>query len=287
MNKLIKNICEKDIINDFNKLKKYNLENVKDRSRIGNMTVDFFTLEERLNTKGRKGYSFIEFYNNRDYWLSKNCYKKFLDNLIKNGQDDLIKNLYVLFKLSSSSINIFKPLNAMLIYDKFKPNSILDFTAGWGGRLVGACALNVKNYFGIDNNMNLKEPYNKMKLFLNKYSTTEINMFFCDCLQFDYSTIEYDMVFTSPPYYNKEIYGNTEIIYKNKKEWNELFYIPVFEMSFKYLQKGGIFCLNIPDEIYKKVCIPLFGKADVIIPLMISKRQNNYREFIYCWWKPK
>jgi hypothetical protein len=40
---------------------------------------------------------------------------------------------------------IFSDLWFPKIYEIFKPTSILDFTMGWGGRMVGAMALNVKN----------------------------------------------------------------------------------------------------------------------------------------------
>ena len=50
----------------------------------------------------------------------------------------------------------------MQIYNMYKPQSVLDFTMGWGGRLIGACAYNVPMYIGIDANKNLIEPYKKM-----------------------------------------------------------------------------------------------------------------------------
>ena len=38
-------------------------------------------------------------------------------------------------------------------------------------------------------------------------------------------------------------------------------------------------------EIYEDICITLLGPANDIIPLKKSKRQNNYEEFIYVWYK--
>jgi hypothetical protein len=64
------------------------------------------------------------------------------------------------------------------------------------------------------------------------------------------------------------------------------FYIPVISNTYKYLQPGGHYCLNINKEIYENVCYKLLGEADDMISLKKSKRQNNYEEFIYIWNKP-
>ena len=62
------------------------------------------------------------------------------------------------------------------------------------------------------------KPYEEMSNVLKQYSTTNIELYFQDAVMFDYSKLDYDAVFTSPPYYFKEIYGNSEKIYKTKKE---------------------------------------------------------------------
>ena len=63
------------------------------------------------------------------------------------------------------------------------------------------------------------------------------------------------------------------------------FYIPVFSNTYKYLQQGGYYCLNINKEIYEDICVELLGVATDMIPLKKSKRQNDYEEFIYVWYK--
>jgi len=100
----------------------------------------------------------------------------------------------------------------------------------------------------------------------------------------DYSLIYYDMVFTSLPYYNIEIYGNKKQ-YDTKKEWNEQFYKPIIERTYKYLQNGGIYALNVPDEIYNNVCVHVLGQCSEKIELYKRKRNNNYHEWIYVWRK--
>jgi len=205
------------------------------------------------------------------------------------------KKWYYIFNLYHGAISIFKPVLAMEIYHKFKPHTVLDMTMGWGGRLVGACALDVPEYIGIDMNKDLEEPYKQMITKLKELGTkTKIKLMFQNALNVDYSKLKYDMVFTSPPYYNIEIYKGTERM--KKEQWDNEFYKPLFEKTYKYLQRNGYYILNVPEEVYNRVCIPLLGKADIIFPLKkaernssISKTGNkneiNYKEYIYIWKK--
>jgi hypothetical protein len=288
----IKPISLERVKQDYEKLQTIDLTNISSRCLIGNDVVDYFTFVERLNTKGKYNANFYDFLWNIEEFKKK----KFIQNMLiyyettKNKNNT--KNQYVVYKevynICISAINIFRPVIAMEIYTRFKPTAILDFTCGWGGRLVGACALNIPRYIGIDINENLKPCYEKMVEFFKDtpVQKTDIQLFIQDALTFDYQSIEYDMVFTSPPYFSLEKYSfNT--VYKSKDEMKNVFYIPLFQKTYQYLKQGGHYCLNVNQEIYSEICIPLFGKATYEIPLKKSKRQNNYSESIYVWIKDK
>jgi hypothetical protein len=295
ISKHIKSISSKDAIEDFNKLKIIgnnlikNPYDISSRCRTGNNIVDYFTFTERLNTRGKYDINFFEFMINIDEFKKK----KFIMNMI-NYYDTVknknkTKNNYIVLKevynICISAINIFRPLLAMEIYAKYNPKSVLDFTCGWGGRLIGACALNIPNYVGIDINNNLTNSYLEMKDFLKTYSETNIEIYIENAVTFDYSKINYDMVLTSPPYYFLEKYSNNETYNNSKNEMKNKFYIPVITNTYKHLQQGGKYCLNVNKEIYEDVCVSLLGIADDIIPFKKSKRQNNYEEYIYVWYK--
>lgn len=276
---------------DYDKLKNKNMNEITSSSKEGNKFVDYFTFLERLETVGKTGINFFDFLSNKSHYEKKAYIKNLLNH---QGNKDMYKKWYNVFSLYFSSISIFKPVIAMEIYNKYKPKSILDFTMGWGGRLVGACALNIPHYIGIDLNTKLKKPYEDMTEELTKLgSKTKIDLYFKDALSIDYSKLNYDMVFTSPPYYNIEIYNGTKK--QSKEEWNENFYIPIFTKTYKHM-KHGYYILNIPIEVYETVCIPLFGKADILFELKKQKRNKSkskdgkdinikYKEYIYIWKK--
>jgi tRNA1(Val) A37 N6-methylase TrmN6 len=293
IHKQIKNIELCHVEKDYDELKQMGVDlkkgtaKVSDRCRVGNNIVDYFTFEERLRTKGKYDINFYEFVERIDEFSKK----KFIQNMLLYYENVKNKNktknrsivLKEVYNICISAINIFRPLVAMEIYAKYNPSCVLDPCAGWGGRGIGAAALNVPRYIGVEINHGLQEGYAQMADFLSARSETQIDMRFQDALSIDYSTIPpYDMVFTSPPYYFLEKYPNNKA-YKNKEAMNEEFYIPLFKKTYEHLQPNGTFVLNVNKEIYEAVCVPLFGEALEILPLKKSKRQNEYGENIYVW----
>lgn len=287
--KQIYNISKEDAIADFKKLSEIKCDDfnkVKMGSRVGTNFVDYFTALPRMDTRGDKGWTFWEMLDDRKALMEKNFIKKMI-KYYKDTQPNypLIKVWWRIFNIYYGSINQFKPLIAMGVYCKYKPKSVLDFTMGWGGRLAGACALNIPKYTGVDLNPDLEKPYEDMVSTLKPMTTTQIKLFFKDALKVDYSKIDYDLVLTSPPYYNIELYKGTQ---KQEKDiWDKEFYEPLFTKTWKHLKRGGHYCLNVPAEVYERVCVKVLGKADEFLPLFKTKRtaDEKYKEFIYVWIK--
>jgi len=296
--KKIKNITEDEAVANYQKLKKIDLSKISNETRIGNKFVDCFTFLARLETVSKREVSYFDFIHDTKYHE-----KKYIQNLLnyQKGDDNHVA-LYRVFKLHCGSIGLFKPLNAMCIYKRFKPQSVLDFTMGWGCRLVGACAADVPSYTGIDINPSLKAPYERMVEVLkgitiktkgkNNPDTTlqtNITLLFQDALTVDYSALDYDCVFTSPPYFNIEIYEGTTA--KTEEAWVNEFYVPIFTKTYEHLKPGGHFILNVPANLYEMVCVPLLGTATTQIALKKKTRPKNcytkkdYNEYIYVWLK--
>lgn len=202
----------------------------------------------------------------------------------KNKTKHEYKVLKEVYNICISAINIMRPLNCMEIYTRFNAKRVLNFCAGWGGSTVAAAALNLEAWYGIEINTDLMQPYDNLLSYLRTKSNTDFSIHFADAAKFDYSSLDYDTVFASPPYYFIEKYANN-IGYKSKKEMDEQFYKPVFNNTYLHLKKGGHFIINICKEVYDNVLKNLFGEADIILPLKKSKRQNNYTELVYVWIK--
>ena len=286
----IKDIKIEHVEEEMNKLIKIGekAETISERSKIGNDVVDYFTFLQRLETKGKYDINYFEFLVNLDTFREK----KFIQTMLKYYEDVKNKNktkheykvLKEVYNICISAINIMRPLNCMEIYTRFNAKRVLNFCAGWGGSAVAAAALNLEAYYGIEVNNDLKEPYDDMITYLRTKSNTEFSIHICDGVDFDYSSIDYDTIFASPPYYFIEKYANN-IGYKSKKEMDEKFYNPIFSKSYNGLKKGGHFIINVCKEVYDNVLKNLLGEAHIIFPLKKSKRQNNYTEMVYVWHK--
>jgi len=132
----------------------------------------------------------------------------------------------------------------MAVLNIFKPRKWLDPTAGWGDRL--RCAIEYRcEYMGIDSNKEMESAYkaiiadkapdpSKYKVKIGKFQDIRI-------------TGKYDLVFTSPPFFTKEIYEHM-VLWKDVEEFLEEFLKPLFKKSFKHLEKGGHLVLYIEDR---------------------------------------
>ena len=206
------------------------------------------------------------------------------------------------------TINTMRPAAALNIFKKYKAKSVLDFTAGWGARMIAAAALDI-NYIGIDSNKKLENGYKKIKSAIKPYTKSKIKMIFKEAEKVDFSKLpRYDFVFTSPPYEYLEVYegmtnyegtekikqpSSANLINKNTApEFYTKFMIPTLKSAYKYLPKGKFICLNIPDNMYEKIK-KLWKKADKKELYVITKRIGSSvkkdgrrgSEYIYCWKK--
>jgi len=288
--KQIKPITLEDVDREMNQLINIGTGacNIGPRSRIGNGVVDYFTFVQRLETKGKYDASFYDFLQNIDEFKKKKFIQTMLTyyDVVKNKNKT--KNKYVVLKevynICISAINIMRPLNCMEIYTRYKATRVLNFCAGWGGSTIAAAALGIDTYYGVEINSDLKESYADMSAYLAKKSSTKIEIVIGDALEVNYSSMKYDLVFSSPPYYSLEKYPNNAI-YVSKVDMEKNFYKPLFQMTYNGLQIGGHYIINICKEVYEKVLKELLGPAHEIFPLKKSHRQNDYTEMVYVWIK--
>jgi hypothetical protein len=268
-----------------NLLQKYNLVKIKiwiemikkDPMNIhaGKSVLYYYFLDERLNTKVH-GRTFYEFYESRDNITMPSLLKTFEKMKYKKTPIDY----YRIFRLYYGSVSPFSISNAYSIIKQYtdKITTIMDPCSGWGGRAVGA-ELNNKTYYGFDTNVNLEEP---MKNLLSHFPNNKIVIECKDALTIDYSQYEYDCVFTSPPYYNIEVYSHMET--RTRKEWY-VWYKTLFDRLFNSLKSGGLMILNINKDMYINCFQIYYGEADEVRPMNLTSHRNNYSESVYIWIK--
>jgi hypothetical protein len=250
-------------------------------SCIGNLTVDYFTLDERLHTKVKSNTSFYDFLYNFSTWNEKPGVRRIFEEA---PYSSYVKRVMSSYKMYIGTCTIFKPLQTLRILDMITCKvAMLDPTAGWGGRLVGACIKNVPEYIGIDSNRELEHPYSRLTAFLKDKTHTKVTMHWGDATAFDYSQMKYDLVLTSPPYFNIEKYRGMKE-YATRRQWIDEFYRPTFMRIFESLADGGTMALNLNETLYI-FFVGMFGKETFRIPMITRGRNQKYSEFVYVWYK--
>ena len=158
-------------------------------------------------------------------------------------------------RLSGACYNAaqFKPAVALGVFRFFGCEKVMDPCAGWGDRLVAACATNVQ-YVGYDPNENLASCYDEISSrFASKNQRVRIGCFEDMRIERD----EFDLVFTSPPYFDTERYAVGSATEKDQSwfryddlgAWLDFFMHPLIEKSFAALKEGGYLALNIKDSV--------------------------------------
>lgn len=248
-----KNITTKELQKDLANLNKFDaLSN--ENNFAGNPFLYHFQFKNLLKCRRKDGKTIYDIHNDTTAW----------DALIEStkqrnrGGRTAAGNVFECFRINLGSVVMFKSTTAKYLYKKYKAKSVLDPTAGWGGRMLGAWSLGI-DYTGIDTNIEMKQAYDDMIAFLDvetgvnndifEVDRPDLKMIWQSCLDVDFSKIDYDFVLTSPPYVNLEIY-------EHMTEWDtdEAFYrgffIPLWTKCVQNIKKGGHVCFNISPKMY-------------------------------------
>tara|TARA_B100001287_G_C22678946_1_gene529214 strand:- start:2008 stop:3234 length:1227 start_codon:yes stop_codon:yes gene_type:complete len=240
-------------------------------NHIGSYVSDMFCHRYRLRAQKNK------YANDRpgvvglwEYLLSYRCEKEsdidwilymFINGIFHFSDEIDHKAVYTSGRLSIGTVSQFKPATAKAIYNFFGAKRVLDFCSGWGDRLVGFHASNAESYIGIDPNSDLHPQYEKIHNFCGSSKRVE---FICSPAEdVDYSNLRYDFAFTSPPYFDMELYNEEETQsvkrYPKLDLWLKDFLFKSLSKIYESLDVGGRIAVNISDNAYRKifVCKPM------------------------------
>jgi hypothetical protein len=214
-------------------------------------------------------------------------YAVFYQRVLDMGRSGSLPNrVYEHHRFNGGAV-FFKPTTAKYIADLFGATHMLDPTAGWGGRMLGAWA-NGCAYTGFDINTDLKPAYKDMMAYLllpgNGWRKDGLTMRWENFLTADISDIPYDLVLTSPPYINKEMYPHMPA-FESKAKFYTDFLIPLINKCRDNMKRSGWVCINISPVMYKDLTVthkyPVCERQE---PLLQQKRLGKDKaDMIYCW----
>lgn len=190
-------------------------------------------------------------------------------------------NVFECFRINHGSVVMFKAATAKYLYTKYSATQVLDPTAGWGGRMLGAWALGI-DYTGIDTNTSMKPAYDAMIQHLN---ADNLKMIWSSCLDVDFAKLDYDFVLTSPPYINLEVYEHMTK-WDSDKSFYWDFFIPLWKKCVDNIKPGGHVCFNISPRMYSAALehglLPCDIEEDLLQQLGQQKATKK-QDKIYIW----
>ena len=254
---------------------------------FGNPFLYHFQFKNLIKCHRDGGDTIYDIYNDKEKW------NKLIDSAKKRnrGGRTAAGNVYECFRINLGSVVMFKSTTAKYLYQKYNATSVLDPTAGWGGRMLGAWALGI-DYTGIDTNTNMKSAYDGMIEMLNNktpaiFEQPKLEMLWQSALDVDFSNIDYDFVLTSPPYVNLEIYEHMEPWDSDEKFYID-FFIPLWQKCMDNIKPGGTICFNISPKMYEDAVsfgLPVCEDEEDLKQQLGQQTGKKKQDKIYIWFK--
>lgn len=172
--------------------------------RMVHIVTDLFTEDARIRAHLHGQLSPLAYWNLNHASLAKKAKEMFPEYPLDNY------GLRFALSQSAKEATNFSPVLSRKIYDTFLPpegGRVLDPFSGWGDRSIGALASpRVLSYDGVDCNTALVPGYTRLTQTLDQNHKIQFHITPWQC--FVAPRREYDLIFTSPPYFDFEIYSS-------------------------------------------------------------------------------
>lgn len=256
------------------------------------MPVNYFNEVERAKCRRK-----TQEYNMIDYF--EKVVKK--DKSITDDYEKIIEGngAHIYFRMKIIACSEFNPEWAYTLIKHYGARRVLDMSAGRGARLLGAMLAGCDYYLGIDPNEATNINNRTMGSFYKYYFNLKTEFDFIDSgfeVPWEEKLLntnknlftgksemrKFDMMISSPPYYDLEIYVSEDkssgdkssenkfsaqsIWNKSFEEWLDEFFIFSICKAIKFIKTGGYIIINIDNSVNKLV------KEDYTTPLITSKK---------------
>lgn len=234
---------DEEMLRDWHKLCKWStLENtINSTSRLGMKLSEHFC-PNFYDIESATGASY------KSLWTAKNLEKILRWNRKSHSTpylSEIKRGIYFCCGLTKNTM--YRPQMMKLACIKYQPKRVLDPCAGWGGRMLGAVSYGAE-YVGFEPNTTTFNNLKKIADFLNINDKVTL---VCDDARnmAKHNISKVDMVLTSPPYFDLEIYTHEETQSINQmssyQEWADGFLKEIIKLSIDHLNENGVSCWNV------------------------------------------
>ena len=206
-------------------------------------------------------------------WTEEHGVSRLMDTMRRIGVKKLSEAAFKSFFAHAGQIAAqFNVNTAKNIYNTAKGDVIFDISCGWGDRLTGFYLSEKSTYYGTDPNLNMFEIYKEMCHTYEKWLGCEsilykegkdyfeirgkkhVRIYNLPAEDVNYNEIpDIDLTFSSPPYFNKELYGKNSQAQKNQS-WSRYVTEDAWLTDFLY---------KILDELIPKSRTTMINITDV------------------------
>ena len=195
---------------------------------------------------------------------------------------ELKRGIYFCCGLTKNTM--YRPQMMKLACLKYKPEIVLDPCAGWGGRMLGAVSYGAQ-YIAFEPNTT---TYNNLMSMANFLGIQNKVTLICDDARNmkQYNLPKVDLVLTSPPYFDLEVYTHEQTQSINNtttyQDWADGFLREVIKLGIEHLKDNGTSCWNVGKVKNRDMNVDVlkyhnefgYDKVDVL-SVISSKRQIN------------
>lgn len=178
--------------------------------------------------------------------------------------------------VNATKVANFSPIAARKIYEKYCPKfyaTVLDYSCGWMARMLGCLSSPYEyKYIGIEPNSKLNERLHEFSEWicnsLHRENNTQLYLEGSEVFHEELvNTV--DISFSSPPYFNLEIYTNEESQSANEnttfKAWVEHYMIPTIQNIYKYTKPQGLHIVNLKNLAGKEPLLDMWVRTCVAV----------------------
>ena len=193
-------------------------------------------------------------------WRDEKILRRAIKFQLQHGDPVTPRRVLRAVTLLCRTPTIFRPAIAKCIYQRYAhPGAVVwDPCSGYGGRLLGAFAAGV-HYIGTDVEPETIEGNRR----LAKVLGASHELFVTPAESFDPPPV--DLVFTSPPYFDRERYSTNKNQswqkYSNLEEWTVGFLRPIAEAARRALHPTRFLVLNVANFRNRNETIPIVDRT--------------------------
>jgi len=212
-----------------------------------------------------------------DMWHDDSSLRKAIRLQLDSGHPTTPERVLKAVVMFSRTPSVFRPAVAKYVYENYCPKGgvVWDPCAGYGGRLLGAMAAGVGLYIGTDLEPETAQGNQALAEALGFATMCRVEC--ADATTFDPGE-PLDLVFTSPPYFDLEVYGKkfeASVRGSSVEQWVQSFLGALVAQAAQSLKPGGFLVLNLPHK-------PVGGlRLDLAIQPLVERQGLVQREPVY------